>query len=218
MTSPGRQEARQGGRLVPDRLYMDAPGLTAIDCHAVALLAVRTARSWMPKMTGSGSRSLQPLWGNGYFGIRWEEDYIWFQEIGVQPFTMRRLAGKLIPMWIPDPTGEERRKNPKAKTKRSEDGRIFVLIFRKVGKRGGQAKGSTAHYPGQSGRIGTREAARPHTSMGKVAGAIAAGNVGVWWRHPGLTPRSFLHRGMVLAAVEAGIDPGPVQATSERRR
>lgn len=212
---------------VPNRVYMEVPGATSVQCHALAISAVFHARSQMPKMTGAGARSLRPLWGEGFFGITWDDPYVWFQEVGIHPFTMKRLAGKIIPMWVPDPTGEMRRKNPKAKTKRSEDGRTFVLIFRKAAKQGerrkvtqkdGSVRDVPASYPGAPGRIAVREMARPHTTVGKIAGAVAQRNVGVRWRHPGLTPRSFLHHGMVQAALTAGYAPGQVYATTSRWR
>jgi hypothetical protein len=219
-----RHETLQSGRVIPSRLYMEVEGLPARETQQIARLAVAAARRRMPKMTGAGARSLKPLWGNGYFGMRWDDDYVWFQEIGIHPFTMKRLAGKVIPMWIPDPTGKERAANPKAKTKRSEDGRIFVLIFRRAAKpgqrktvtKGGVQTSVPMSYPGAPGRINRREMARPHTTVGKIAGAIGRPNVGVRWRHPGLTPRSFLHQGMITAAAESGIVPGPVYATNQR--
>lgn len=227
MTNPQPHSTAANLNAVPNRLHMQVPGGTSYQCHSLALAAVYHARSQMPKMTGAGARSLRPLWGEGFFGITWDDPYIWFQEIGIHPFTMKRLAGKIIPMWIPDPTGDERRKNPKAKTKRSEDGRTFVLIFRKAAKRGerkkvqnrdGSMRDVPASYPGAPGRINRREMARPHTTVGKIAGAIAQRNVGVRWRHPGLTPRSFLHYGMLAAAASGGIPIDTVHATTSRWR
>lgn len=222
MKREGRPNA--GGGLIPSRLYMEVSGLSSADCQHLAVKAVAMARSRMPKMTGDGARSLRPLWGEGFYGLHWSDDYIWFQEVGIHPFTMSRLAGKLIPMWIPDPTGKERQRNPKAKVKRSEDGRMFVLIFRRAGKKGatktvtknGVQTTVSQSYPGAPGRIGVREASRPHTTVGKIAGAVGRRNVGVRWRHPGLTPRSFLHQGMTSAALDSRIQPGPVYATNQK--
>ena len=227
---PRREGADQAHARTPNRLYMEAPGSTKMECRAAALTAVAVARRNMPKVTGRGARSLQPLYGDGYFGIRWDDDYVWFQEIGIHPFTMRRLAGKLIPMWINDPTGAERRKNPKAKTRLTEDGRTQVLIFRRAAKMGakktvrrvvgGQAFTVTSpmSYPGAPGRISRREAGQPLTTVGRIAGAIGRPNVGVRWRHPGLTPRSFLYWGMVTAARDHDLAHLPVHATTERWR
>ena len=218
--------AALGGMPIPDRLMMEVVGLTALQCHDLAVSAVAEARRGMPKMTGQGARSLVPLWGKGFFGMRWEGNYIWYQEVGIHPFTMKRLAGKIIPMWLPDLSGDLRRKNPKAKTKRSEDGRMFVLVFRRAAKigarktvlRNGERVSVPQSYPGAPGRISKREVAQPGTTAGKTPGAIARGNGGVRWRHPGLTPRSFLHHGMINAAVKAGVVPGVVYATTERWR
>lgn len=216
--------------VVPGRVYMEAPGFTSYQCRIAAQDAVSVARRNMPKVTGAGARSLRPLWGTGFFGIRWDDDYVWFQEVGINPFTMKRLAGKTVPMWINDPTGKERVANPKAKTRQTEDGRTQVLIIRRVAKMGqrktvrvtvqGQdfTVTSPMSYPGAPGRIIRRQAGRPNTTVGKVAGAIGRPNVGVRWRHPGLTPRAFLHQGMVTAATYNGMDLRPVWATTERWR
>lgn len=237
MTNPSGtyMGAKHGGvdraqEKIPNRLYMEVPGETLFRCRLASQEAVATARRHMPKVTGAGARSLQPLYGEGFFGIRWEDDYVWFQEIGIHPFTMRRLAGKLIPMWINDPTGRERKANPKAKTRRTEDGRIQVLIFRRAAKMGARkivkrtvgdqtfTVDSPASFPGAPGRISRREAGQPWTSVGRVAGAIGRPNNGVRWRHPGLTPRSFIYYGVLRAARDAGFEINPVHATTERWR
>jgi len=64
-----------------------------------------------------------------------------------------------------------------------------------------------ASYPGAPGRIGVRESGRPNTTQGRVAGAVARGNSGVRWRHPGLAPRLFLNNALTLAAQRNGIMP-----------
>lgn len=202
--------------------------LTNYQAHAAAIDAVDIARKFMPKMTGAGARSLQPLWGPGFFGIRWDDNYVWFQEIGINPFTMSKLAGKIIPMWIKDPTGIERRKNPKAKTKTGEDGVIRVLVFRRAAKPGqrkvvrradGTLREVPASYPGAPGRIGRREVKRPLTGLGRLGGQIARGNIGVRWRHPGLIGRSFLYRGLIEAAIQHGLDhEAPVHASTSKWR
>lgn len=182
----------------------------------------------MPKMTGASAARLQPIYGKGYFGIWWADSYVWFQDHGIRPFTMRSLAGKTIPMWVDDPTGQERVKNPKAQVRTTMSGKVQVLIFRKaanigqrVTKYGKDPKTGQriiisdrpASYPGAPGRIGVREARSPNTREGKVAGRIAKGNSGVRWRHPGIAPRLFLNNAVTLAAQWNGILPVRVYLT-----
>ncbi len=206
----------------PDRVIMLVPDLSPKRSRTIANDAVRIARRNAPKMSGDGARRLQPLYGPGYFGIYFPDSYMWFQDHGIRPFTMNSLEGKTIPMWINDPTGQERAKNPKAKTRTTESGITQILIFRKVAKKG-QRKVTTrvdpvtkikrvvedrpASYPGAPGRINSREAGKPGTTAGRVAGAVARGNSGVRWRHPGLAPRLFLNNGMTVAAQQNGILP-----------
>jgi hypothetical protein len=204
----------------PDRMIMVEKGLSPKRAQAAAREAVRQARRRMPKMSGAAARGLQPLYGKGYFGIQWATEVVWYQDHGTKPFTMRSLAGKTIPMWIDDPTGMERKNNPKAKTRVTETGKVQVLIFRRAAKIGQRKKvyrrdpktglkvlvsDTPMHYPGAPGRIAWREAAAPWTRPGKRGGAIHPGNIGVWWRHPGLKPRSFLNTSMTLAAQKNGL-------------
>ena len=204
----------------PDRMIMVEKGLNPKRARTAALEAVRQARRQMPKLTGEAARGLQPIYGKGYFGISWATQIVWYQDHGTQPFTMRSLAGKVIPMWIDDPTGQERRDNPKAKTRTTASGKVQVLIFRRAALIGARKKkyrrdpqsglkvlvsDSPAHYPGAPGRIAWREAKQPWTRPGKRPGAIHPGNVGVWWRHPGLKPRSFLNTSMTRAAQKTGL-------------
>lgn len=206
----------------PDRVVMLVPNLNPRRARNVANEATLIARRNAPKMTGDGARRLQPIYGAGWFGIYFPDPYMWFQDHGIQPFTMNSLQGKTIPMWIPDPTGQERAKNPKAKTRTTASGVTQVLIFRKVAKQGQRivktrvdpvtkikriVEDRPASYPGAPGRIGVREAGSPYTTPGRVAGAIAKGNSGVRWRHPGLTSRLFLNNGMTVAAQHHGILP-----------
>jgi hypothetical protein len=139
----------------------------------------------MPKCSGNAANRLQPLYGKSYFGVYFADNYTWFQENGIRPFTMRSLQGKVIPMWINDPGGLERAKNPKARIRTTVDGRTQVLIFRK------------ATNPGAPGRISVRGG----------GGRIGQGNVGVKWRHPGIQPKFFLNRAISLAAQQHGILP-----------
>lgn len=206
----------------PDRMIMIEKGLNPNVARAAAREAVRLARRRMPKMSGAAARGMQPLYGKGYFGISWATEVVWYQDHGTKPFTMRSLAGKTIPMWIDDPTGQERRDNPNAKTRMTESGKVQVLIFRRAALIGQRKKvyrrdpktglkvlvsDKPASYPGAPGRIAWREAAQPWTRPGRRAGAIHPGNVGVRWRHPGLKPRSFLNTSMTAAAQKAGLLP-----------
>jgi hypothetical protein len=205
----------------PDRLIMLVPNLSGAKARAAANAAVREARRVMPKLSGQSASRIFPLYGKGFFGIGFADSYVWFQENGIRPFTMYNLAGKTIPMWVNDPTGTERQRNPKAKTRVTMSGVTQVLIFRKVAqigqtktvKRRSRLTGTVttvqtpASYPGAPGRIGRREAAQPYTTPGKTGGQIASGNVGVRWRHPGLAPRKFLNHSVTMAAQWQGILP-----------
>lgn len=205
----------------PDRVIMMVPGLNPKVARNIANQAVREARRKSPKMSGDSARRLQPLYGKGFFGIYFPDSVSWFQDHGIKPFTMTSLQGKTIPMWIDDPTGQERTKNPKAQVRTTASGKNQVLIFRKVAMKGARsityktdkrtgtrvAVNKPASYPGAAGRIAKREAKAPHTTPGKVAGAVAKGNVGVKWRHPGLPPRLFLNNALTLAAQWNGILP-----------
>jgi hypothetical protein len=215
----------------PDRLIMLIPGLKGNRARNMANTAAREARRVMPKLTGRSASRLFPLYGTGYFGLGWQDSYVWFQEQGVRPFTMFALAGKTIPMWIDDPTGTEREKNPKARVRTTLSGKTQVLIFRRAAQPGQtrtvrrKAADGTyeeytvpAHYPGAPGRIALREASRPWTTPGRTPGAVARGNVGIWWRHPGLAPRLFLNHAMTLAAEAGGIVPTRVYAADRSWR
>lgn len=205
----------------PDRMIMVVKGLSGRRARKLAQRATSEARSKMPKLTGAAASRLQPIYGKGYFGIWWGDSYVWFQENGIKPFTMKNLAGKTIPMWIDDPTGRERMNNPKAQTRTTASGRTQVLIFRKVAMPGQtrsdvkrnpktgelEHRRRPASYPGAPGRIAKRESAQPFTTRGKKGGEVAKGNVGVRWRHPGLSPRQFLNNAITMAAQGDGILP-----------
>jgi hypothetical protein len=220
--TPTRPRAVSANRDVPDRLVMIVDGLDHNTAQIVARSAVFYARAKAPKLTGASARRFEPIFGDGFFGIHWMNSHVWFQNRGIRPFTMRNLAGKTIPMWVDDPGGEERRKNPKAKTRVTASGKRQTLIFRKAAKRGQRKKvkqpdGTTrdvpASYPGAPGRIGARNPKYPWAMPGRVFGGIATGNVGVRWRHPGLSPRSFLEYGLMRAAVEHLLPFGPIVPT-----
>lgn len=215
----------------PDRLVVQIDGMTAQAARSAANLAVSLARRRMPKLSGASASRLKPIYGIGYFGITWQDSYVWFQENGIKPFTMTSLQGKTIPMWIDDPTGKERQKNPKAKTRVTLSGKVQVLIFRRVAKVGDmttkrtKVKGSKPpqyretvtpkHWPGAPGRIAKRQAfirysqgpnGEQKADIG-TTGKIAPGNIGVWWRHPGLQPKFFLNAGLTEATMKVGYLP-----------
>lgn len=209
----------------PDRMIMLVPGLSGPRGRSMAILALREARRIMPKLTGGAASRMFPLYGAGFFGLGWADSYVWFQEQGIRPFTMTSLAGKTIPMWVDDPAGTERERNPRAQVRTTLSGKVQVLIFRRAAMPGETRKVRRksadgtyqeitvpASYPGAPGRIGKREAAQPRTTPGRRPGAIARGNVGVRWRHPGLAPRRFLNHAMTLAAERSGIVPDRVYA------
>jgi len=190
----------------PDRIIIVSPVLTAARARALANEAVRMARQLSPKINGAGARRLQPVYGKGVAGIRWADPYMFYVDHGTQPFTMYKLAGKTIPMWVADPGGFERERNPKAKVRTTADGRVQVLIFRRVAALGQKRPdGKPASYPGAPGRISRREAAAPWTTPGKRGGAIAAGNGGVRWRHSGIVGRQFMNHSLAIAAQRAGV-------------
>lgn len=209
----------------PDRLLMLVKGVSGPRARNMANTAVREARRVMPRLTGQAASRLFPLYGSGFFGVGWQDNYVWFQEQGIRPFTMFSLAGKTIPMWVDDPAGTEREKNPKAQVRTTMSGKTQVLIFRRAAMPGERrtrrrkvADGTyeeytvAASYPGAPGRISKREAAQPWTTPGRTPGAIARGNIGVRWRHPGLAPRLFLNHAMTLAAEQGGIVPTRIYA------
>lgn len=216
----------------PDRLIVIVPRLKAPRARVIANEAVRLARRNAPKLTGDGARRMQPIYGKGFYGIYFGYSYMWFQEQGIRPFTMSNLAGKTIPMWIDDPSGQERVKNPKAKTRVTASGKTQVLIFRKAAQKGqyktvkrrSKVSGEVTQvrvpmsWPGAPGRIGVREAALPRTRPGKVGGQIARGNAGVRWRHPGLGARLFMNHSLTIASGNAGIIPTRIYAADARWR
>jgi hypothetical protein len=211
-------------RDIPDRLVMEVPGLLAEDAANIAMMALAYAYKNSPKATGRSARRLIAVYGLGFFGIHWLDDYVWYQEAGIRPFTMKSLQGKTIPIWADDPHGELRRANPKAEVRDAGGGRIQVLIFRRVARIGQRKKvrrmkrgllhevDVPASYPGAPGRIALREAPRPDTTPGRVGGRIHKGNVGVRWRHPGLNPRGFIDHALRLAARDGGVPVGPIVA------
>jgi hypothetical protein len=217
----GKFESAQQ-RDLPDRIVMEVPGLPAEDASDLAVLAVAFAYQNAPKSSGRSARRLTAVYGVGFFGIHWLDDYVWYQEQGTRAHTMRSLAGKTIPMWVDDPDGKVRRENPKAEVRDAGGGRMQVRIFRRAAKMGQrkqvrrlqrgvmQTVDVPASYPGAPGRIALRRAGGVDTVPGTRGGQIHPGNVGVRWRHPGLAPRGFIDHALRLAAREGGVAVGPI--------
>lgn len=220
------------GSNVPDQLIMTVVGLKIGQAKVLAQKATRYAKQGAPKLTGQSSSRFEAVWGEEYFGVRWYDSYVWYQDKGIAPFTMRRLAGKTIPMWIDDPTGQVARENPKSKTRITMTGRKQTLLFRRAAKMGARKwvtkmvggvatrVNVPASYPGAPGRIAGRVPGKPNTPTGYRGGAIMKGNQGVRWRHPGLQDREYLEYGLLRAVYEAGLVPGEMFAvggTAERK-
>lgn len=210
----------------PDRVVMLQPGEPSDVMRHLSEQATLMAKNYMPKLTGSAASRMQPLWGEGYFGIYFPDSYVWYQDHGIRSFTMKNLEGKTIPMWIDDPSGAERAKNPKAKVRTTATGRVQILIFRKVAKKGQRRskvvtdsktghsiiKSVPASYPGAPGRIKHRHTSQSSEDTQHKPGQISRGNVGVRWRHPGLSPRMFMNHSLMMVAQKAGLLPLRVYA------
>jgi hypothetical protein len=195
----------------PDRMVMLVDDLAEEETQVLASQAVDSARMRMPRVSGHMATTLQTLAGPGYFGIYFPDRRIWYMEHGTSPFTMNRLPrGKPIPMWVNDQDGSQAReirrtsKKP-PQTRTTLDGRRQVLIFRvvapdrsrKLAVRRGKLTDVPRSYPGAPGRISARS----------QRGQIATGNVGVRWRHPGITARMFLNSAIAGVALDNGIEP-----------
>lgn len=217
----------KGLKLPFDRLYMRLPGEVYPDITRLAAeTAVAQARIRAPRLSGASGGRLLPIWGPDYFGIRWLDNYVWFQEMGISPFTMNSLSGKLVPMWVEDADGSLAAKNKKIKRRTTADGRTQVLIFRKAAKKGERRLvkrniggvsmyvSVPASYPGAPGRINRRQPGAP-LRTGGVGGQIAKGNGGVRWRHPGMSSRFFLHEGILLGAKQMGLPEGPIGVVAQ---
>lgn len=217
----------------PDRVIMLQPQVDSATMRQMAQEATVMAQQYMPKLTGAGAASMEPVWGDGWFGIFFGAHYVWYQDHGIRPFTMTNLQGRTIPMWIDDPSGAERAKNPKAKVRTTASGRVQVLIFRRVARKGQTRQKVTrssrgysiiknvpASYPGAAGRINRRhtaQSAKESTEKGKPAkaGQIMHANVGVRWRHPGLAPRMFLNHSLTIVSQNHNMMPLRVYACTQ---
>jgi hypothetical protein len=229
---PVAQAIKNTGRIMPNRLYMRAPQYSREQCEMLAKQSAEFVRSITPRLSGRGAAGIKPYWGVGWFGIRWDRPYLWYQEAGINPFTMNNLpTDKPIPMWIDDPTGAEAKANPKAEKRRTENGRQQILIFRKVAKKGARKKIAVrdregrllryrtvpASYPGAPGRIARRSYdERYGVNSGKIARLVPRPHVGVRWRHPGIVNREFMQHGLQQVGEMARLDDLTVYATYRR--
>ena len=145
-------------------------GLDSYSARIMGRQAVKSSKKNMPKYWTARNKLLSVA-GDGFFGVAWQDSYLWYQERGIKAFTMNSLKGKTIPMWVTDDDGSLRRQNPKIETKTDGEGYLRVLIFRRASK------------PGAPGRINVR----------RKNGQIGKGNVGVKWRHPGFVGRNYIY-------------------------
>ena len=185
---------------------MYVEGLPGPEAQFLAHEAVQIARKLAPKLSGNppgaSPRSGETA-SSGSVGRRLRL----VPGGGIHPFTMRSLAGKTIPMWINDPTGEERQKNPRAQTRVTASGKTQVTSSARrppsaharpsPGRRLVETSRSRcpSSYPGAPGRIGTGSLGGPGPPRDELPRPIARRNVGVRWRHPGLARRSFIRQG-----------------------
>lgn len=208
------------GRDGPDRLYVLVPHLPVHAAMFLAQESVRMAQGNAPKLSGRSAQRLRPYYGSGFFGVRWLDPWVWYQEAGTRPRVMTNLQGKTIPMWVDDPTGSERAKNPKAEVRQTASGKTQVLIFRRAAKVGARKSvrrkvGGTyrmvdvpASFPGAPGRIARRHYAHyPGTHTGKVA----ARNIGVRWFNPGISGKGFIQHAIWTASQAAGYGTPEIQ-------
>lgn len=225
VAAPSRIE--QLGRNAPKALFVKAPGMPAAETAQLSIISARIARRICPKISGRAAEGIKPFSGHGYYGVKWDVPYIWYQNQGTSPFTMLSLAGKTIPMWIDDPTGSVKRENPKADTRITVNGRRQVKIFRKAAKIGARKKVANRDsqgrlmgwrdvpqsYPGAPGRINRRS-----DDTGQISKLLPRPHVGVRWRHPGIVPREFLQHSLQTVGAHAGISDLTVFASYGRAR
>ncbi len=228
---PVSASVRTTNNVIPDRLYMLAPERTRSECHKMAMAAVALCVKDAPRLSGRATAGIKPYYGLAFFGVKWDRPYLWYQESGTAPHTMRNLAGKTIPMWIDDWTGDLARKNPKAKTRITANGRRQILIFRKVGKIGAKKRVAdrdsegrivrwrsvNQSFPGAPGRVSNRQWSPPDGTTGRISLLISRPHVGVKWRHPGLVPREFMKNSIATVGAENGLTVRDVYAVYGRR-
>lgn len=214
-------------RDVPDRLYVSVPGLRSADARRYSSQAVKIAKAHSPKLSGTAARGIDTYYGDGFFGIKWRSPYLFYVEKGTKGRTMKSLAGKVVPMWLDDPTGKVRRENPKAKT-RTLSGRRQTLIFRRAAKIGQRKRKSVtrggvttvilvpAAYPGAPGRIAKRSVPGGRIVSHGPRGP-AKPHAGVRWYNPGIVGREFLRFSLVEVCHLIGHPYPQVLATYRRR-
>lgn len=222
---------RLTGAIIPNRLYVLAPGMTKHQTRTLAQHAVAISQTLSPRLSGRAANGIKEYYGDGFFGVRWSAPYLWYQEGGHGAFTMRTLAGKTIPMWVDDWTGEMARADPKAKTRITQNGRRQILIFRRAGKLGARKRVAVRDrqgrlvrwrsvpqsYPGAPGRITHREWKSPEGTTGRITRTVTPSHVGVRWRHPGLIPREFMQHALQQVALLYEIENTEVYATYSRQ-
>lgn len=202
-------------------LIVEIPGLSYNDAAFYAQEAQYEARKRAPKLSGESAKRIYAVYDEGWFGLHWLDDHVWFQEAGIRPFTMNSLQGKVIPMWVSDDDHKLRTENPKIETKTTADGRTLVRIFRRAANKGERKivrrrqGGATIEvsvprsYPGAPGRINRRHT-ETDRSLGKVAGRIAPTNVGVRWRHPGLASKGFMFQSLMAVVRQNDLERSTV--------
>lgn len=193
---------------LPNAMVAVVPAVEPGYTERMAYHACEYMRLLVPKVTGRMSQGLRPISGLGWFGVTWDMPYTLSQERGTRPRVMKELAGKTIPMWVDDPTGDEARKIPvkerNRRVRRTQDGRQQVLIFRKAAPIGsrkwvmrrGRMVNVPRSYPGAPGRQGFRNA------MGIWERGFAGG---VRWRHPGIRAGNYAMEALTTTAREARV-------------
>lgn len=233
MTTPTFPVQRRSGAVMPDHLWVNVPQLTEDQCKELAVLCAARAKAIAPKVSGQGARGIKEFHGKGYFGLRWDSSYLWYVESGTKPHTLRSIAGKTVPMWLPDPLGRLAHDNPKAKTRITEDGRKQTLIFRRAAKMGQhkdvvkrdskgrlQVRQVPASYPGAAGRINLRrwpDFPGGTGTNGRIMSTIARPHIGVRWRHPGIVGKHFMAHAITSVCFEAGIGRRRINATYKKQ-
>ena len=210
----------------PDRAFMVVDELPRANAYLLAVEAVEEARKKMPKLSGRAADRLEPIYADNIFGILWQDSYVWYQDHGIRPFTMNNLQGKVIPMWINDPAGSLRMKNPKAKTRTTADGRVQTLIFRKAPKgtqryRRNPKTGALELNIDKKGSSQTKSGRAKKDNLSgslydegrKNGGKNGSGNSGMGWRYPGIAPKLFINNSITVTAQKNGILPVRVYVT-----
>jgi hypothetical protein len=83
----------------------------------IAFAAQQRARTYMTMRQWRSVGNVFPVFGVGYVGLKTDKSFLMYQEKGTQPFLMKSLEGKTIPM-------------------RGEDGQLHFVKVKDVGKPG----------------------------------------------------------------------------------